>query len=88
MALYVVTGGVGFIGSNIVLRLLAEREGLIKFDVTDDIKALAGNLTQLHSVVSVQRNLIVTRKEMRTNQKAQLAERISQFLKEIEGLLG
>ena len=34
----------------------------------------------------VQRNLITTRKEMRTNQKAQLAERIAQFEQEIEGL--
>ena len=67
-------------------RLLAEREQLIDFAVTSEIKAIAGTSKKLGSVVSVQRNLIITRKEMRTNQKAQLAQRIAQFDKEIEGL--
>lgn len=67
-------------------RLLAEREQLTEFAITTDIKALAGSSEKLQAVESVQRNLIMTRKEMRTNQKAQLVERIAQFEQEIEGL--
>lgn len=67
-------------------RLIAEREGRNEFKLMSHLKEFGRGADQIRAIVAVQRDLIVTRKEMRTNQKAQLRQRIAQYQREIEGL--
>jgi HlyD family secretion protein len=67
-------------------RLLAERDDLPKLDMPAELTQRLATDPTLADVITSERKVFETRTQSRAGQKAQLAERIGQSQKEIEGL--
>lgn len=69
-----------------VARLMAERDGLAEIAFPAELAARAGTDAEAAAVIDGESRLFAARRMAMEGQKAQLRERISQSLREIEGL--